>query len=163
MPSEEIRRRPSFAKSFVDRIGPVNASLIRLVVAEYSAASEELSEMSPAQRPHHQLTVPFIVEFFDPFHISLDRLRLLAISIVPYGFDDAAVEIMKRQAPDAPRVAWLEMKNKQLETVANAICQREDMFKKVDFFGDIHPKLSFYWTPPFSGRQWITYQRARKV
>lgn len=163
---EEIRRRPSIAKPLLNRIGTVNASLIRFVVCEYSAASEELSQISdsPTVSETHQLTLSYLESFFSEHNINLDKLRTLAISVIPYGFDDATTDVMKIQAPvvagssmTAQRVAWLGRKNKGLEKLVEGICEREGRLRKVDFFGDVDRKIGFDWSPPFSGRLWIAY------
>lgn len=190
---QEIRQRPSIAKPFLRRIGLQNATFIRVVVCEYSAASEELSsiveknlgQVSTLTRAAfevvleeesdknkaplattHRLTMPFMESFFKEHGIHLDQLRVLAISIVPYGADDATNNLLTRQAPallqkgmQEQKLAWLEQKNAGLDELAGGICEREKRLKKADFFKDVDSKICIVWNPPFSGRRWIAYRR----
>jgi hypothetical protein len=181
--AEEIRNRPSIAKPLLARIGASNFSLIRLIIAEYSAAAEEISSFSPDHianvlqrdaRPSdtYRLTVPFITTTLASFNISLDKLRLFAISIIPYGSCDATMQLVKLtdhailgpssfglqslQNDTLSRVEWLEKKNEtDLEGIVKTVCEREKELNPVDFMKDVEKRLSFEWVPP--RRLWIEY------
>lgn len=164
---EEICGRPiTVAKPFDNRIGPHNASLIRIVIAEYSAAAEELAQIQddgPAR-----LTIPFVQNFLSGFNISLSHLRVLAISIVPYGFDQATMDLMKKQALGIMgtmtlRLAWLDNKNEpgRLRKVADGICEREAGLVRANYIKDVDSWIGFHWSPPFLRREWIVYEGVR--
>ncbi|KAL5405156.1 hypothetical protein PMIN06_012744 [Paraphaeosphaeria minitans] len=172
----EICNRPNnFSKPFVARIGLRNASLIRIVFAEYSAASEELSQSdtTPTTPRLHdpkptQLSVAHLRTFLSTFGISLPSLRLLAISIMPYGNDQATDYLLK--LADAAvrnnmhlRVKWLDAKNEKdrLGQLVERICEREKGLAKADYWTDVDGWIGISFAPPSSGREWIVYQGVR--
>ncbi|KAF2255917.1 hypothetical protein BU26DRAFT_512859 [Trematosphaeria pertusa] len=161
--TEEICVRPNIAKPLLSRIGPHNASLIRIVLAEYSAAAEELSQLAP-HATHPPITLSFVHTLLSSFNISMAQLRVFAISIIPYGFDQATRDLMKLQAKTIMgmmplRVKWLDAKNEpeQLEKVIEGICARENGWEKADYYEDVDSKIGLRWASPFSGRLWIKY------
>ncbi|KAF2189590.1 hypothetical protein K469DRAFT_747642 [Zopfia rhizophila CBS 207.26] len=163
---EEIRRRPSFAKGFLQSIGPINPTFIRIIVADYAAASEDLAQGSSAQFSSHALTCDYISSFLGSYNISLNQLRLFAISIIPYGADGAYLQLMKDAAPGLVankewRTKWLAEKNERLGSVVEAICKREKNLKKVEYAG-IDKKLSFEWLSPYMHRHWVVYQEQER-
>lgn len=170
----------------------MNFTFIRLIVAEYSAAAEELSHLMPSlvdapprtsdlleasvpSADTYQLTIPFINSALAAFNITLDQLRLFAVSIIPYGSDEATMQIMKLETKYGPnsalgipnilnnipmRLQWYKRKNDiaHLEEVVKGICEREEELKPVDFVKDLDKKLAFDWCPPFLNRLWIAYE-----
>lgn len=178
---EEIGTRPlSVAKPFVSRISPKNASLIRIVIGEYSAAAEEVHQLhqlplhslkppDPVANPsptHPHLTVSFLTTFLSAFDINIAHLRVMAISIVPYGFDHATQDLMRKQAPlvvnnTKARVKWLDEKNRaeRLETLVDGICEREEGLVKADYWVDVDAWVGFRWSTSFVGRAWMVYRR----
>ncbi|ORY15620.1 hypothetical protein BCR34DRAFT_171611 [Clohesyomyces aquaticus] len=164
---EEICGRPSFATSFVKRLNPTNLSLIRIIVADYSAASEELA-LYPGQASN-QLSIARISSFLAPFNIKLSQLRCFAISIIPYGFDNATTYVMKLQAPALQatgqqiigmRRQWLDTKNEGLDEAAKRIVEREAELKRVEF-RDVEKNICFDWIPLFINRPWLVYVKGR--
>ncbi|KAH7130594.1 hypothetical protein B0J11DRAFT_523521 [Dendryphion nanum] len=165
---ENIRQRPSIADPILSRIGTTNPTLIRCIVAEHSAADEELTRTDGLlyeDRPH---LVHYLRFSLDAFNISLDQLRVFAISIIPFGYDSSTTDIMRMKAPDLlegsqltlARVAWLDRRNARLNEVVDDICTREKNLRKVDYFKDVHSKISFDWSTPFAGRHWIAYKKS---
>ncbi|OAG12781.1 uncharacterized protein CC84DRAFT_1212282 [Paraphaeosphaeria sporulosa] len=172
----EICNRPNnFSKPFVARIGLHTASLIRIVFAEYSAASEELSQSDTtpdARRLHDskptQLSVAHLRTFFSTFGISLPSLRLLAISIMPYGNDQATDDLLKLADPEVRsdmdlRMKWLDAKNgkERLAQLVDGICKREKGLVKANYWTDVDGWIGISFAPPSSGREWIVYQGVR--
>ncbi|KAF2120888.1 hypothetical protein BDV96DRAFT_280526 [Lophiotrema nucula] len=171
---EEIRHRPFFSRTVSSLIGPKNASLIRFVIAEYPASYEELSRgpgEGSEERPkhwdekprYHALSLEYMTEFFQNFSVDLDQLRLLAISIVPFGHDDASMKVLRAQAPglgdsQEAKEMWVQSKNEVLLDLIDGICAREERMKRTNF-ANIMTKLPFEWTPSFDGRHWIEYER----
>ncbi|KAF2869716.1 hypothetical protein BDV95DRAFT_84650 [Massariosphaeria phaeospora] len=195
---DEMRRRPSVAAPFLRIIGPTNCALIRLIVCEYSAASEEVSQIRPAptndETPSpkessptlspkefsptnatthklmltYQLTLTYLTTFLAMYNVSIDQLRLLAISIIPYGDNEATGHVMAAQAPhvvrDRPlRLQWLEEKNEKLkmEALVDGICKREKGLRKAEFLADVDSQIGFDYSPPFVGRLWMMYAKER--
>ncbi|KAF2447760.1 hypothetical protein P171DRAFT_231440 [Karstenula rhodostoma CBS 690.94] len=173
----EICNRPNnFSKPFLAHMGLHNASLIRIVFAEYSAACEELSQSdtSPISKPWHGpkskmlLTVAHLRSFLSTFNISLPSLRLLAISIMPYGNDLATEDLLKLADPAVRlnmdwRVKWQDAKNKKgrLGKLVDGICEREKGLTKADYWADVDRWIGFRFAPPSSGREWLVYQGVR--
>ncbi|KAF1956193.1 hypothetical protein CC80DRAFT_504777 [Byssothecium circinans] len=114
----------STAAPFLSIIGPLNASLIRIVIAEHSAAAEELYPLFDDSRPtrirlgtrrlcpsthHHNnsdlvskqengtycLTVDYVHTFLSAYGINLSNLRIFAISLLPYGNDLANMDLLR--------------------------------------------------------------------
>lgn len=166
--TEEIFNRPiSFAKPFLSRIGPANASRIRIITAEYSAAAEELFQLGEP-KPYNKLTGPYLRSFLSTFHISIPRLRVLAISIVPYGNDHATEDLMWLQARGIRasmllRTQWLESKNESahLRQLVRGICEREEWCAAADFWADVDRWVGFRWSAPYGGREWIVHTGTR--
>lgn len=169
----EICNRPNnFSKPFVARIGLHNASLVRIVFAEYSAASEELSQADTTQiykSPSKALlTVARLRSFLSTFNISLPNLRLLAISIIPYGNDQATDYLMQLTDPAVQRNMhlrgkWLDAKNEKarLGQLVDGICEREQGLAKADYWTDVDRWIGISFAPPSSGREWVVYQGVR--
>jgi hypothetical protein len=173
----EICNRPNnFSKPFVNHIGRHNASLIRIVFAEYSAASEELalSDTAPISKPLHDpkpkivLSVAHLRSFLATFNISLPSLRLLAISIMPYGNDQATDYLLQLANPDVRRnmhlrVKWLDAKNDKvrLGELVDGICEREKGLLRAEYWRDVDGWVGFNFAPPSSGREWVVYQGVR--
>jgi hypothetical protein len=173
----EICNRPNnFSKPFVNRIGPHNASLIRIVFAEYSAGSEELalSDTAPISNPSHDpkpktlLSVAHLRNFLSTFNISLPSLRLLAISIMPYGIDQATDYLLQLANPAIQenmflRVRWLEAKNEKenLGKLVDGICEREQGLLRAEYWRDVDGWIGVSFAPPSSGREWLVYQGVR--
>ncbi|KAF2691171.1 hypothetical protein K458DRAFT_426536 [Lentithecium fluviatile CBS 122367] len=178
---EEICNRPlSVAKPFLKHIGPHNASLIRIVIAEYSAAAEELHQLDPvntptptdplstSEKPQSHLTLSFLTSTLSTFNIILSHLRALALNIIPYGHDHATQDLMRQQAPLVvnnmrARVAWLDTKNnpERLGKVVEGICERESGLVKADYWKDVDAWVGFWWSSPFMGREWVVYKGVR--
>ncbi|KAJ4301867.1 hypothetical protein N0V90_003963 [Kalmusia sp. IMI 367209] len=171
----EICNRPNnFSKAFVNHIGLHNASLIRIIFAEYSAAAKELSHIDTSSIhkcnpiPPPTLTVAYLRSFLSTFNISLPNLRLLAISIMPYGFDQASMDLMRIQAVSIVsttrmRVRWLDAKNepKRLSEMVDQICEDEEGLARADYWKDVDPWIGFGFSPSSSGREWIVYEGVR--
>lgn len=172
----EICNRPNnFSKPFVNRIGLHNAALIRIIFAEYSAAAEELarSDTTCIETPVHKpkpkaiLTVAHLRNFFSTFNISFGDLRLFAISIVPYGFDQATGYLLSLLYPAAVQIElrekWLGVKNgpEWMGQLVNNICARESGFTRADYWADIDGWIGINFSPPSSGREWLTYNGVR--
>ncbi|KAF2472088.1 uncharacterized protein BDR25DRAFT_342103 [Lindgomyces ingoldianus] len=164
---EEICGRPTFVTSFVKRLKPTNLSLIRIIVVEHSAASEELMLQHP-DSTFKRLSIAHITAFLAPFNISLSQLRCFAVSLIPYGFDDATTYVMKDQlhaggqSNMSTRIQWLDKKNAALGEMAEQICERVGGFKRVEF-GEIDRKICFDWCPPFMGRPWLLYEKGSQM
>jgi hypothetical protein len=149
--------------------------LIRIVIAEYSAAVEELHRLPPIDLPtptlltrskRDHLSLPFLTTFLSTFQINVSHLRVLAISIIPYGFDHATQDLMRRQAPLVmndmrARVQWLDGKNRadRLGDVVQGICEREPALGKADYWKDVDARVGFWWSSPFVGREWVALKR----
>ncbi|KAJ4354486.1 uncharacterized protein N0V89_006223 [Didymosphaeria variabile] len=172
----EICNRPNnFSKRFSEHIGPHNASLIRIVFAEYSAAAEELyhtdiAVISKSNRgliPKTLLTVSHLRSFLSTFNIALSSLRLLAISIIPYGHDQATIALQdvdfRLMTSPHLRVKWCDAKNDKdrLGRLVDDICDREKGLMKADYWKDIDGWIGINFAPPSSGREWIVYQGVR--
>jgi hypothetical protein len=153
------------------------------VVAEYSAAAEELHQLplpSPdAQGPagpnafglertapsHPHLTLSFLIKFLSAFNVDIARLRVMAISVSPYGFDHATQDLMRQQAPllvnnMQARVRWLDGKNEaaRLGKLVEGVCEREGGLMKADYWVDVDASVRFGWSSPFVGRAWMVYR-----
>ena len=93
--------------------------------------------------------------------VKLSQLRIFAVSLVPYGFDDATIDILRLKAltfANMPgRVAYIDKMNEEesLKEIVDAICKRDAALKKMDFWADVQPKMHFDWTPNTAGRLWI--------
>ena len=173
---EICNRQNNFSKPFVKYIGMHNASLIRIIFAEYSAAAEELSQADtkPLERMFHDpkpkatLTVAYLREFLSTCNIFLPDLRLLAVSIVPYGHDQATEYLVQLADPairaNMPlRVKWLDTKNepKRMGQLVDSICTRETGLMKAEYWKDIDVWIGINFSPPSSGREWVAYKGVR--
>lgn len=173
---ETCNRPNNFCKPFLARIGLHNAARIRIVFAEYSAAAEELSlsdTSALAQRAvtdprPTQLSVAHLRAFLATFGIALPKLRLLAISIMPYGNDQATGYLLKLVDPGvrtnmALRVKWLDAKNgkERMGRLVDGICEREKGLIRAEYWRDVDGWIGISFAPPSSGREWIVYQGVR--
>lgn len=194
LPGEICTLPISLAKHFLTRIGPTNASLIRIVIAEYSAAAEELFQIkafltprpirSPLARamlargqaraatplPHPHLSVPTLRERLAAFGIAAAQLRVLGVSLAPYGDDYATNDLMWREdtrlvGHRAMRETWLARKNEEgrMERVVEGICGRERELVRAEFRVDVDAKVGFGWRVQWMGRKWMVFRRAPEV
>jgi hypothetical protein len=163
---EDVRQRMSIGKPMLKRIGANNAALIRVIICEYSAPYEELSLLKAEEAETHQLTVLWLTSFFRDHGIDMDQLRVLAISISPFGHNAATKSIAKIQHPvlftKGPEAAddfrkWIEYKNKGLGEIVDGICEREKKLRKADFEKDVARRIEFDMSPPVWGRRWVAY------
>lgn len=173
----EICNRPNnFSSRFVKTIGLHNASLIRVVFAEYSAAAEELStadtkrieRMFHDPKPKATLTVAFLRDFLSTCGIDIPSLRMLAVSVMPYGHDQAT-EYLIQLADEAVRhtkalqTKWLEAKNDagRMGRMVEGISEREEGLLRADYWRDIDAWIGITFSPPSSGREWLVYRGVR--
>lgn len=177
----EICNRPdNFSGRFVERIGRRNAARIRIVVGEYGAAAEELGqkegeekdgegeEGKVVKKTNGLLTVEYLRCFLGKCGISLSELRVLALSLVPYGCDQATGELLRLEdeavrSNSLNRMKWLEAKNEtgRLARMVEGICEREKGFMKAGYWEDIDGWIGVSFSPPSSGREWIVYKGVR--
>lgn len=90
----------------------------------------------------------------------------MAISIIPYGFDEAAQDLMSRQAKAVvdnmkARVQWLDVKNERerLGKLVEGLVEREGGLVKAEYWRDVDAALEFYWSAPYGGREWVMVRR----
>ncbi|KAF1970323.1 hypothetical protein BU23DRAFT_601038 [Bimuria novae-zelandiae CBS 107.79] len=173
----EICNRPNnFSRRFTNLIGSHNASLIRIVFAEYSAATEELCHADTTRiarplfnpKPKATLTVTYLRSFLLTFNIFLPDLRLFAISIMPYGHDEATHYLLQLADPVIRnnmllKIKWLDTKNepKRVARMAEEICAQESGLIRADYWKDIDGWIGINFSPPSSGREWLTYKGVR--
>lgn len=173
----EICNRPdNFSAAFVARIGARNAGLIRVVLAEWAAAGEELGLLARAEhaagredvKPRVLLTVAYLRAFLGRCGIALGRLRVLGVRIVPYGVDTATEELLRREEgalrnSARGRERWLEGRNEagRMEGLVEGICVREKGFRRAEYWVDVHGWIGGRFAPSCVGREWVVYQGVR--
>lgn len=145
-------RKPSCGVSFSKSIGAANSRLIRIIVSEYSAATEDFQTLA-----HQRLKSSHLFQFLETFGISLEDLHMLAVSIRPYDGDEVDFP-RKNQIAMPPKDLWINQRNMELDALVNDLVSREKEFRRVGFC-DVEKRICFDWVTPWRTRHWMVYRK----
>lgn len=113
------------------------------------------------------LSVPYLRGFLSTFNITLPHLRLLAISILPYGNNAATNDLLSRgymfERTRRQRREWFAWRNEptRFGKLVDGICAREKGLARADYWRDIDGWIGFSFAPPSLGREWVVYRGVR--